>query len=266
VKEWIAEIQLEQQAEAELKRLEPAIEAMVATNPKQIHAVFHVLIWVTTHDVQSDQGPVEKTGYPMVHLGAELSDHAVKPSHSSKTDDHGYWSITFTEATYSALLIDVEQEIAKEEVRQDEQRLKARQQQLAEEAKKRGMIPPPVAEPKPTGPPNNALIPAPPVQPPSLLPGAPPPSVDQEAQAKYAKDYGASLIAEGVTMRNRGAPDSDRQLLMKRIQVWRGQMRKLIRDSSNYKAKESLDWTLHEFDDRMLSLGSELGIDHWKDE
>jgi hypothetical protein len=53
---------------------------------------------------------------------------------------------------------------------------------------------------------------------------------------------------------------------MRRVQVWRGQMRKLIREFGNARAKDSLTTTLLSFDEKMSSLGSELGIDQWRDE
>jgi hypothetical protein len=209
----------------------------------------------------------EKTGFPMSTVTVKLSDHAVPPTSSSKTEDNGMSSITYSSATYSILLIDVEKEIARQRIERDEQRLNERTRALAAEAKARGQVaPPPAPEPRPSGPPNNALLPAPPTPAPSLLPGAPQPSVDPEAYAAYAKQFGARLLAEGVRLRNSGAPDAERKTYKLRVQVWRGQMRKLIRDSGNYKATEMLTSTLHEFDDRMRTLGSELGIDDWKDE
>ena len=67
-------------------------------------------------------------------------------------------------------------------------------------------------------------------------------------------------------MRDTHAPSRDRDLFMRRVQVWRGQMRKLIREFGNARAKDSLTTTLLSFDEKMSSLGSELGIDQWRDE
>jgi hypothetical protein len=50
------------------------------------------------------------------------------------------------------------------------------------------------------------------------------------------------------------------------VQVWRGLVHKMIRDFANYKAVESLQTTVLQFDERMNSLGSELGIDGWQAE
>jgi hypothetical protein len=150
--------------------------------------------------------------------------------------------------------------------RRDEAKLNERARALADEAKARGQVPNPPPAPVPAGPPNNALLPKAPEPQASLLPGAPPPSADQMAYAEYAKRFGASLLAEGVRMRNQGATAAEKKTFTLRVQVWRGQMRKLIRDSSDYRAKELLTNTLLEFDDRMRTLGSEIGVEGWKDE
>ena len=268
IKAWIAEIEIEQHTQAEMKRLEPAIEAMIAKNPKQIHAVIHIHTWVVSHDVVSmDRGVEEKTGFPMVLVHVDLAEAPVKPTQSSNTEDHGQWSMTTADATYSVLLIDVEAEMEKARVKREEERLNERARALAGEAKARGQVPPPPAPaPRREEPPGTNLVPAPLQPAPSFLPNAPPPSTDEVAFAEYAKKYGEHLIAEGVRLRNSSAPAADRSTFKLRVQVWRGQMRKLMRESSNYKAKEMLDRALHEFDERMQTLGSELGIEGWKEE
>ncbi|MDB4882859.1 MAG: hypothetical protein JWL95_1625, partial [Gemmatimonadetes bacterium] len=268
VKDWIAQEAIEQQSQEELTRLQPAIEAMIATNPKQIHAVFHVHIWATSHDVVSPEGVTEKTGFPMVSVRAELSDHEEKTvPPEPKTEDHGMWSMTTSNATYSVLLIDVEKELEKARIQREEQKLNERVRALADEAKARGQLPPPAATaPQKAGPPNNALIPAAPTPQPSLIPGAPPPTLDQEAYADYARQFGDSLIAQGTRMRNASAPEGDKATFRTQVQVWRAQMKKVIREFGNFKAKDSLMTTLGKFDERMQSLASELGIKDWKED
>jgi hypothetical protein len=100
-----------------------------------------------------------------------------------------------------------------------------------------------------------------------LLPGAPGPSplVEQETRAANAKIVGNQLLDEGRRLRDSGASMDQRQKFKRKVQVWRGLVQKLIRDSGNYKAVESLTETLARFDERMNSLGTELGIDGWKD-
>jgi hypothetical protein len=79
------------------------------------------------------------------------------------------------------------------------------------------------------------------------------------------KTVGSQLLAEGQRLRNSGAAMDERQKFKRKVQVWRGVVQKAIRDSGNYKAVESLTETLARFDERMNQLGSELGIDGWKD-
>ena len=175
-------------------------------------------------------------------------------------------SMQSTSATYSVLILDVEKELARQAVERDEARLNERIRDLAKENEGRQQAPAPeTPKPRPA-PPNNALLPQAPKAQQPLLPGAPPPSVNQDDFAAYARGFGEQLLAEGVRLRNSHAPEKERQLYMRRVQVWRGQMRKLIREFGNARAKDSLTTTLLSFDDRMASLGSELGIDQWKDE
>jgi hypothetical protein len=267
LKDWIAEEEIEQQSAAELVRLGPAIDAMIATNPKQIHAVFHVDIWTSSHDVIGES-VTEKTGFPMVTVHAELSDHHVPTiAPVPKTEVNGMTSLTTSHATYSVLLIDVEKELEKARVQREEQKLNERVREFSEQAKARGQLPPPASPaPQRSGAPNNALLPAPPTPQPSLLPGAPPPSLDQEAYADYARQFGASLLAQGTHLRNSSAPDADRATFRSQVLIWRAQMKKLIRDFGNFKAKDSLMTTLGQFDERMQSLASELGLKDWKED
>jgi hypothetical protein len=272
IKGWLAEDLIRQQTEAELTRLGPAFQKMLAGDPppKQIHAIMHVSIWTSSHDVITEHGVEEKTGYPMVNVHAELADHGVKTTSSTKSEDIGMTSLTTASTTYSILLLDVERAMERRRIEEEEQRLNERVRTLADQAKAQPQAPqkkaPKAPEPPKAEPPNNALVPAPPKPAPSLLPGAPPPTFDEMGFASYARQFGQGLLAEGTKLRDSSAPKDRRDQFKLRVQVWRGQMRKLMRDFSNYKAKESLDWTLHEFDERMSTLGAELGIDDWKAE
>jgi Domain of unknown function (DUF4157) len=270
VKDWIAQGMAERQIEAELTKLGPAIEAMVATNPKQIHAVIDVMTMLVTHDVVTEHGVEERTGFPMVIVSVKLSDHAVPQSQTTKTEDLGAASLASmqtTNSTYSVLILDVEAELRKQEIERDEAKLNERIRALAKESKGQTTQAPRAAPTPPAGAaPNNALLPQAPAAPQPLLPGAPPPSVNQVEFAEYARGYGKQLLEEGTRLRDTHAADKYRDLFMRRVQVWRGQMRKLIREFGDPRAKDSLTTTLLSFDEKMTSLGSELGIDHWKDE
>ena len=120
-------------------------------------------------------------------------------------------------------------------------------------------------QPKAAGPPS--LLPQQEQAPPELLPGAPGPSplVEQETRAANSKIVANQLLDEGRQLRNSGATMDQRQKFKRKVQVWRGLVQKMIRDFGNYKAVESLTETLARFDERMNSLGTELGIDGWKD-
>jgi hypothetical protein len=269
IKARIGQEMAEQQIEAQLAKLGPAIDAMLATNPKQIHAVIGVTTMVVTHDVITDHGVDEKSGYPMVFVTVELSDHAVRATETTKSEDLGALSLASmqtTNATYSVLILDVEAALRKQEIERDEAKLNERIRALAKESKEQPQAPRPASAPPAVAPPNNALLPPAPAAPKPLLPGAPPPSVNQEEFAEYARGYGKQLLAEGTRLRDTHAPSRDRDLFMRRVQVWRGQMRKLIREFGNARAKDSLTTTLLSFDEKMSSLGSELGIDQWRDE
>jgi hypothetical protein len=267
LKGWIADIMIEQHMDAELKRLQPEIDAMAATDVEKVFVDFDVLVIVVSHDVITQQGVEEKSGFPMVFVRGAVSSKASPAKHSPpETTDRGMTSTTSTSAHVSMLVRNVALERETANRRRDEAKLNERARALADEAKARGQVPNPPPAPVPAGPPNNALLPKAPEPQASLLPGAPPPSADQMAYAEYAKRFGASLLAEGVRMRNQGATAAEKKTFTLRVQVWRGQMRKLIRDSSDYRAKELLTNTLLEFDDRMRTLGSEIGVEGWKDE
>lgn len=267
LKGWIADVMIEQQMDAELKRLQPAIDAMAATDVEKVFVDFDVLVLVASHDVITQQGVEEKSGFPMVFVRGTVVDKASPATHSTpETTDRGMTSMTSTSAHVSMLVRNVALEREQANRRRDEAKLNERARALADEAKARGQVPNPPPSAAPSGPPNNALLPKAPEPQAPLLPGAPSPSVDQMGFAEYAKRFGASLLAEGVRMRNQGATAAEKKTFTLRVQVWRGQMRKLIRDSSDYKAKELLVNTLAAFDDRMSTLGAEIGIDGWKDE
>ena len=269
VKAWIGQEVIERETEAKIAALQPAIDTMLATAPppKQIHAVIHVQVITVTQDKITQQGVEEKQGFPMVYVGAELSETAVAPTHSSKTDLILMGSIDTVRSTYSVLLIDVEKEQARQEVERKEQLLRDRMAALAREEAARGAkAPAPPEPPRPAGPPS--LMPPPEAPPPSLLPGAPGPNpfAEQEARAAAARDVAAQILADGRRLRDQHAPDDERQRFKRKVQVWRGLVHKMIRDFGNYKAVESLQTTVLQFDERMRSLGSELGIDGWQAE
>jgi hypothetical protein len=267
IKEWIADMQADQQIEARFAKLQPEIDAMLEKNPKEVHAVISINKWWTTTDKVTQAGVEEKTGFKMVSVHVEVTDHSVKPDTKTEHKDLGMGAIDFEDVTYSVLIVDVEKELEKQRIARDEETLKQRMGALAKENAGR---PQPKVEapepPAPVQPGSTTLMPPAPEPAPSLLPGAPPPSRDEEGFATYARGFGDGLIAEGTRLRNTSAPEPARKTFMLKVQVWRGQMRKLIRDFGNYKTKESLTTTLLSFDDKMRSLGSELGIDNWKDE
>lgn len=262
LKGYMSEAEIQMKTEAQLTALQPQIEAMLATNPKQIHAVVHVFVWTVTRDVVTQGGVEERMGYPMATVSVKLSETAVAPTSSSSTELITMGSIQYNSSTYSLLLIDVEKEQARQEVERKEEELKRRMADLAKEEK------PPASKtepPKAAGPP--ALLPQPEQAPPELLPGAPGPSplVEQETRAANSKIVANQLLAEGRQLRDSGATMDQRQKFKRKVQVWRGLVQKMIRDFGNYKAVESLTETLARFDERMSSLGTELGIDGWKD-
>jgi hypothetical protein len=263
LKGYMSEAEIQMKTEAQLAALHPQIEAMLATNPKQIHAVVHVFVFTVIRDVVTQSGVEERMNYPMATVSVTLSETAVEPTSSSKTELITMGSIQYNSSTYSMLLIDVEKEQARQELERKEEELKRRINALAEEEK-----PPAAAKtepPKAAGPPS--LLPQPEPAPAPLLPGAPGPSplAEQETRAANLKTVGSQLLAEGQRLRNSGAAMDERQKFKRKVQVWRGVVQKAIRDSGNYKAVESLTETLARFDERMNQLGSELGIDGWKD-
>jgi hypothetical protein len=267
LKGWISEVMIEQKMDGELKRLQPEIEAMAATDVEKVFVDFDVLVLVVSHDVVTQQGVEEKSGFPMVFVRGKVTSKGSPPTHSPpETTDRGMTSMTSTSAHVSMLVRNVAFEREQAKRQRDEQRLNERARALADDAMARGELTTPPPSPAPVGPPNNALLPKAPEPQAPLIPGAPPPSVDQVAFADYARRFGASLLAEGVRMRNQGSSAAEKKTYTLRVQVWRGQMRKLIRDSSDYKAKELLTSTLAAFDERMNTLGSEIGIEGWKDE
>jgi hypothetical protein len=260
LKGYMSEVEIQQKVEAQLTALQPQIEAMLATNPRQIHAVVHVFVWTVTRDVVSQQGVEERMGYPMATVSVKLSETAVTPESSSHTELITMGSIQYNSSTYSILLIDVEKEQARQEVERKEEELKRRMSELAQEEK-----PPAPATDQAAGPP--ALLPRQEQAPAPLLPGAPGPSpfVEQETRATASRIAGNQLLDEGRRLRDSGAAMDQRQKFKRKVQVWRGLVQKMIRDFGNYKAVESLTETLARFDERMNTLGSELGIDGWKD-
>ena len=267
LKGWIADIMVEREMDAELKRLQPEIDAMAATDVEKVFVDFDVMVLVMSHDVITQQGVEEKSGFPMVFVRGAVATKSSPASHTPpETTDRGMTSMTSTSAHVSMLVRNVALEREQAKRQRDERQLNERARALADDAKARGHIPTPPPTTAPGGPLNNALLPKAPEPQAPILPGAPPPSVDQVAFAEYAKRFGASLLAEGVRMRNQGATPAEKKTFTLRVQVWRGQMRKLIRDSSDYKAREMLTTTLLEFDDRMRTLGSEIGVEAWKDE
>lgn len=262
LKGYMSETEIQMKTEAQLTALQPQIEAMLATNPKQIHAVVHVFVWTVTRDVVTQGGVEERMGYPMATVSVTLSETAVEPTSSSKTELITMGSIQYNSSTYSMLLIDVEKEQARQEVERKEEELKRRINALAKEEKPAPAKP---DQPKVAGPPS--LLPQQEQAPAPLLPGAPGPSpnVEQETRAVNSRLAGNQLLAEGLRLRDSGAAMDERQKFKRKVQVWRGLVQKMIRDFGNYKAVESLTETLARFDERMNSLGSELGIDGWKD-
>ncbi|HEY0727091.1 MAG TPA: hypothetical protein VGD38_03405, partial [Pyrinomonadaceae bacterium] len=226
------------------------------------HAVIHIFVWTVTRDVVTPGGVDEKIGYPMATVDVKLSETAVTPESSSRTDQITMGSIQYNSSTYSILLIDVEKEQARQEVERKEEELKRRMRELAKDDE------PPASktdQPKVAGPP--ALMPQQEQVPAPLLPGAPGPSpfVEQETRATASRIAGNQLLEEGRRLRDSGAGMDQRQKFKRKVQVWRGLVQKMIRDFGNYKAVESLTETLARFDERMNTLGSELGIDGWKD-
>jgi hypothetical protein len=267
IRGWIAETKIEQQAQAEFTRLQPQLEAMIATNPKQIHAKISVQVIVITHDVVTDTGVQEKPGFPMVTVSMELSDHPAAQAYSDTTEDRGMISIRVTNTTYSVLVLDVEKERERQKIAEDERRLNERMQALAKQnPAPKSPAPQARQEPPRAAPPSNTLLPPKEESAPTLLPGAPPRGVDEEARSREAKAVATNLIAEGTRLRNESAAIPARKQFMLKVQVWRGLMRKLIRETGNYVAKDSLVTTLGQFDERMTTLGAELGIDDWKKE
>lgn len=261
LKGYMSEMEIQMKTEAQLAALQPQIEAMLATNPKQIHAVVDVFVFTVIRDVITQQGVEERMNYPMATVSVKLSETAVEPTSSSRTELITMGSIQYNSSTYSILLIDVEKEQARQEVERKEEELKRRMAALAQEEKP----PAPTPTEKPKGPPS--LLPQREPEPPPLLPGAPGPSpfVEQETRAANSKIVGNQLLDEGRRLRDSGASMDARQKFKRKVQVWRGLVQKMIRDFGNYKAIESLTETLARFDERMNSLGAELGIDGWKD-
>lgn len=262
LKGYMSNVEIQEKVEAQLTALQPQIEAMLATNPKQIHGVIHIFVWTVTRDVVTPGGVDERIGYPMATVSVKLSETAVTPESSSHTEQITMGSIQYNSSTYSILLIDVEKEQARQEVERKEEELKRRMSELAKEDK------PPASktdQPKAAGPP--ALLPQQEQAPAPLLPGAPGPSpfVEQETRATASRIAGNQLLEEGRRLRDSGAGMDQRQKFKRKVQVWRGLVQKMIRDFGNYKAVESLTETLARFDERMNTLGSELGIDGWKD-
>ena len=262
LKGYMSQVEIEQKTEAQLTALQPQIEAMLATNPKQIHAVVHVFVWTVTRDVISQSGVEERMGYPMASVNVTLSETAVQPTSSSKTDLITMASIRYDSSEYSILIIDVEKELARQEVERKEEELRRRVQALAQEEKP---APPTPDQPKVAGLPS--LLPQQEQTPAPLLPGAPGPSplVEQETRAASSKVVGNQLLEEGRRLRDSGATMDQRQKFRRKVQVWRGLVQKMIRDFGNYKAVESLTESLARFDEQMNSLGTQLGIDGWKD-
>ena len=267
LKEYIADLEVERQIEARFAKLQPAVDRMLATNPKQVHAAIHIHKWYTTQDKISSAGVEEKRGFTMVTVSVEVTDHAIPTANTSRHEDLFMGAIDFTDIDYSVLIIDVEKELEKQRIAHDEATLKERIRVFAkanegrQQPKAEKVEPPPRVVPGST-----TLLPPAPPPPRPLLPGAPPPTVNEEEFAAYARNFGNGLLAEGVRLRNTSAPEAQRNSFMLKVQIWRGQMRKLIRDFGNYKTKESLTTTLLSFDDKMRELGSQLGIDKWKDE
>lgn len=157
-----------------------------------------------------------------------------------------------------------ENDLRKQAIERQERILTERMQFLAAQAKQtaapQGSSPPPTRPP-----PSKSLLPEPPSTSNFGLPGAPEPGLDQQAWADYARNHGEHLLSDGTRMRDTGVPDSQRQQFKLRVQVWRGQMQKMIRDFGLYQARESLKLTLFRFDERMHALGASLGIDGWKE-
>jgi hypothetical protein len=271
LKRFIESNAIEQKTEAQIIALQPAIEALVAASPKQIYAVINVTVTTSSHDVIVEGGIEEKTGMPVVSVEVTLAEHAVEPTNKeiSETIVSGMTSLEIKSSTYSVLLLDVEKEQARQEIEAKEERLRTRQLALAEENRSRvqtGPIPNQAAVPPTSAAAPRNLLPAAPTPPTSFLPGAPERGLDQEAYAVYARGFGNQLLAQGFRLQNNSSSVKDRDTFKLQVQVWRGQMQKLMRDFGNPHAKVLLTTTLSEFDGLLNPIAMKLGISGWKDE
>jgi len=263
--ESYAEEQTQTLIQARFATLQPEIDAMLETNPQQVWAVIKVVRDDITVVQPSPIGPITPAMFPPLKVTVTLAEKEVTVPKKTETQIISMGHVQTTTATYSVLIIDVAKELEKQKIAAEEKALNERMRALAKVAAAKPQAKPEKQAPEPrVQPGSTTLLPPAPAAPHQFLPGAPAPSRDEEGFATYARGFRNGLLIEGMKLRNRNAPMDEKQDFKLKVQVWRGQMKKLIRESVNFKAKDSLNTTLYSFDERMNSLGSELGIDDWK--
>lgn len=274
IKQWIAESEIESEVEAKLKALQPQFEALMAQSPDKIFANVNATILTITHDVITDHGVDEKSGFPIVFVTVTLDTKGIASSETSGYKYLGMAEEHSTNLNYALLLIDLvkeqarlEEEAKKKQRAREQQILAERLRQAAQKREKE--VQPDTAQRQPQTPLIPTLGTAPQEKPLSFLPGAPGRDPIKEAAewTKRAEAYGGQLVTEGMSLLNRTLSNNsptqkERQDFYDKKNQWRDAVmygRNWFKDQSREEAAIEISRILEQKGNKLNEISTSLG-------